>query len=380
MGAMGGVTAEQLVDDLDRLLHRSHDVREFSRGAARALARAVPFDGSCVVTIDPATSLPTGEFIENGLPEQASARMAENEIQGHDFNRFTTLGRSDEHAAGLSVATGGDLNLSERHRELKQPHGFGDELRVALVTDSAMWGGMTLLRAADREPFTPTDAALVSSVSRYLAEGLRRAMLHAALLGVSHEHEESVGLLLMASDNSIIHADDAAERWLTELRESEPDTHVPAVVRAVAALARIIVGGQHPSSTVMARARVSTTSGTLLLVRGSTLGDGDDAQTAVIIEPARPHDLAPLIADAFALTERERAVTQLVAQGLSTNAIGARLHISPWTVQDHLKSIFEKVDVDTRGELVSRVFFKHYVPRLVDGSTVGSDGFFRPPS
>ena len=184
MVAMGGVTAEHLVDDLDRLLHRSHDVREFSRGAARALARAVPFDGSCVVTMDPATSLPTGEFIENGLPEEASARMAENEIGGHDFNRFTTLGRSDEHAAGLNVATGGDLNLSERHRELKQPHGFGDELRVALVTDSAMWGGMTLLRAADREPFTPSDAALVSSVSRYLAEGLRRAMLHAALLGV----------------------------------------------------------------------------------------------------------------------------------------------------------------------------------------------------
>ena len=99
-------------------------------------------------------------------------------------------------------------------------------------------------------------------------------------------------------------------------------------------------------------------------MRGSTLGDEPGARVAVILESARSHELAPLIADAYGLTERERAVTQLVAQGLATNDIASRMHLSPYTVQDHLKSIFDKAGVSTRGELVARVFFEHYAPRM----------------
>ncbi len=111
-------------------------------------------------------------------------------------------------------------------------------------------------------------------------------------------------------------------------------------------------------------------------MRGSVLGGDDEVRTAVTIERARAHDLAPLIAEAHDLTARERAVAQLVAQGLATDAIAARLHISPWTVQDHLKSIFEKVGVGTRGELVARLFFEHYAPRLAEGAPVGANGWF----
>ena len=62
--------------------------------------------------------------------------------------------------------------------------------------------------------------------------------------------------------------------------------------------------------------------------------------------------------------DRERRVTELVAQGLPTTDIGQRLHLSAYTVQDHLKSIFDKTNTGSGGELVAHLFFDHYAPRL----------------
>jgi DNA-binding NarL/FixJ family response regulator len=46
------------------------------------------------------------------------------------------------------------------------------------------------------------------------------------------------------------------------------------------------------------------------------------------------------------LTEREREVLQLMAQGRSNSAIGDRLHLSPKTVEAHVRSIFMKLQLE----------------------------------
>jgi DNA-binding NarL/FixJ family response regulator len=94
------------------------------------------------------------------------------------------------------------------------------------------------------------------------------------------------------------------------------------------------------------------------------MGEGPDAQVAVMLEVARPAELAPLIADAYGFTDTERRVTELVARGLSTKQIAARLHVTTYTVQDHLKSIFTRSGASSRGELIARLFFDHYATSL----------------
>ena len=55
------------------------------------------------------------------------------------------------------------------------------------------------------------------------------------------------------------------------------------------------------------------------------------------------------------LTTSERAVAELVGEGLTTRAIARHLFTSPHTVNTHLRHAFQKLDVSTRADLATRV-------------------------
>ena len=108
--------------------------------------------------------------------------------------------------------------------------------------------------------------------------------------------------------------------------------------------------------------RVPRRSGGWLRLDASLMEDGQ--RVAVMISTAREPEVADLIAQVYGLTAREREVTRLTMQGLSTREMATALHVSPYTVQDHLKSVFEKAGVRSRRELTSRVYFDQYVPHM----------------
>jgi len=80
---------------------------------------------------------------------------------------------------------------------------------------------------------------------------------------------------------------------------------------SVAARARSVTA-DHGGGTGLGRARVRTRAGRWLVARGSVLGDGPESRVASLLGPARPPELAPLIADAYGFTERERMITALL--------------------------------------------------------------------
>jgi DNA-binding CsgD family transcriptional regulator len=103
-----------------------------------------------------------------------------------------------------------------------------------------------------------------------------------------------------------------------------------------------------------------------LLLSASRLSRwGEPGQLAVLFEVARPVEIAPLIMQAYHFTKREGEVAHLVLQGCATTEIAATLQMSPHTVQDHLKAIFEKVDVRSRRALAGRIFAQQYQPHFV---------------
>jgi DNA-binding CsgD family transcriptional regulator len=53
------------------------------------------------------------------------------------------------------------------------------------------------------------------------------------------------------------------------------------------------------------------------------------------------------------LTAQERQISALARQGLSNPEIGARLFLSPRTVEWHLRNVFTKLDIHSRRELAN---------------------------
>ena len=82
-------------------------------------------------------------------------------------------------------------------------------------------------------------------------------------------------------------------------------------------------------------------------------GDGD-GKIAVTFRGAGPAETFDLLCRAYELTPRECDVLRAVLAGLDTRAVTERLFISRYTVQDHLKSVFEKTGVHSRRQLLAK--------------------------
>ncbi|WP_132188691.1 MULTISPECIES: hypothetical protein [Kribbella] len=83
---------------------------------------------------------------------------------------------------------------------------------------------------------------------------------------------------------------------------------IPAVARQTRALCSDPATTAAPAPAVLrpARARARTRSGQWLIIRGSLMGDGPDSPVAVMLEAARPAEMAPLMVDAYGFTDSER--------------------------------------------------------------------------
>lgn len=352
-----------------RILDLSRDGRadqQFLAELSRHLHTIVPFQASFWAAADPLTTLATSPARIENLDGQCEAYW-EREVLVDDFNHFRDLARASRPVGSLYRVTGGRPTLSARYRELNRKLGYGDELRAVFRTGHATWGIVSLWREEAQPEFSAAEEKLVADLSAPVAEAFRRA----ALLRPDRAADapDAPGLLMFDDDGVLESLNDEAEAWLRELPATATVgkngrvSVVPTEILSVAARARAISTGLEQG---VARARMQSRKGRWLLVHGFRLrGQTDeDSRTAIVIEPARASEVAPIIIEAYGLGPREQQVTQLIARGLPTAEIAQRLRLSQHTVRDYVKQVFEKVGASTRGELVAKIFAEHYAEPL----------------
>jgi DNA-binding CsgD family transcriptional regulator len=362
---------DRVADRLAAAAAEGLDLVAFWGEAEEAITPHVPhYMGLCWFTLDPASLLITSHF--NVAIHEVPGEMLAMEHYGDDVHDVAGVARSREGVSTLHEAAGGDPSGSPRW-QANMRLGGDQELIAALRTPRGeAWGALTVHREPGAPVFTAGEVAFVRALTPTLAEGARRALL----LGGARDPDapDAPGLVVLGPGWELESATPGAERWIDALPGGDWSAgRLPPAVLAVGGQAlRQAEDRDDPRDPALTRVR--TASGSWAVLHGMTLVTGGARRVAVIVEPAHPGRIAPLLMSAYGLTEREQEVTRLVLQGDSTKEIADRLVVSEHTVQQHMKAVFEKTGVRSRRDLVGKVFMAHYEPRVRDNEARAADG------
>lgn len=356
-------TNSRLQAGVDRLCRSDLDGRELLKALADRVRVAIPHQGMLLLRTDPTTALPTDGVVE-AIPPALCKPFWDNELLEDDFNKFVDLGRTAPVAATLLEATDGDLLRSRRYRTLYQALGVTDELRTTFTArDGSCWGLAQLIRTDGA--FGSAEKDLLASVAPAVAAALRARF---ALGAPAVSRRSGPALVILDKSGEIESITAEARRWLAELTDGSSTgmTPIPEPVYLVAGRARA-AREDRPSGPACAQVR-TVRHGWLHLhascLDGPNGPDRPVGSVAVVMTPAQAPDLMPLLALGYRLTDREQEVLRFLARGMSTADMSQQLEITTHTVRDHIKSLFGKVGVRSRAELLARIFAEHYFDRL----------------
>ncbi|MEA2123704.1 MAG: hypothetical protein QOI80_486 [Solirubrobacteraceae bacterium] len=345
-------SAESTLDALERLADAGLPAQDFVEQATERMERVVPTDGLFVSATDPETAFATGAGTVRSLPSEWCRPTWDYEFLVPDVLKYADIARSGRTVGDVHEATGGRPERSPRFRHFSAETGFRSEVRLAFTVAGATYG-IGQLNRVGRTRFSAAEKDWLERATRPIARGLRRTLLDPPTGAPS---ERGPGIVLVDRDGEVVSATREASEWLDELDAEllASGGGLPFYAHGLA----LRVRAAHEDGVPAPRARLRTRRGVWLLMHGAPLAGTD--QLALIIEPAKSSDVAPLIVEAYGLSARELDVARAIARGLRTAEVAAYLHLSPHTVRDHLKAIFEKVGVSSRGELVHKLFAEHY--------------------
>lgn len=341
---------ERRIQELVRCCYRGLSAADLRAEVLRRLRTITTVDAAFFATVDPSTLLFTAATTDELLGD-AQQFLLENEFFQDDVNKFTNLADSPDGAASLDHATNGDRTESRRYREILEPLGLGDELRSVLRVNGTTWGVMCLHREDSARGFDDSDAMLLAKLGPHIAAGFRHAT---TIEAIQTSDPTAPGVILLAPDLQVLASTPTAEALLGEipLADWPRNRDLPIPVYAVAARLKAL----RESATAVPSLTLRASTGRWLTLHSSWMSS--DA-IAIVIEPAVPAETVPLTLLGYGLTSREASIAQLVIRGSSTKQIVNELQISAYTVQDHLKAVFDKIGVRSRRELTAQLLARH---------------------
>lgn len=263
------------------------------------------------------------------------------------------------------------INL-EYYQAFLRPQNLMGELIIRLDPDEDVINSISLQRAKTRSSFQDKDLQKASLIAPFLAEIFKAARKFTRIndertLLEQWLESRTEGVMLLDANYQLLFDNSKARRFYEVVREEHGSSResgcssVPDIILQDCSNLRKL-WDQHASLQGASNRIISTSNNNRYylqyfpidsVIKGKQLSrfiiflnelHTDEQQTGEV--PTKQEKL----------TQREDAILQFVAEGLSNKQIAEKLYISPYTVQNHLKNIFRKTGISNRTRLAN--FFK----------------------
>ncbi|GAA1878080.1 response regulator transcription factor [Asanoa iriomotensis] len=330
---------------LQRLRHigvAATESRALRAAALAEIGRAVPFDACVWLLTDPETSVgmsPLAWVPPSLMPELPRLIRLKYLTP---VNRWTAL-------SGAARLDAPETSLV--WRELLHAHGVTDVASLAFRDRYGCWAFLDLWRLGGT--FTDGELAFLDDVASLLTTHLRRCVAGCFQTEDRGTLEPGPVMLLLDAGLNVLGQTPRTGDYLARLLPDADPQPIPAAAYNVAAQ---LVAVENGVDAGPALARMHLAGGRWLTMRAARLGPtfDQDAQIAVTLEDSSLPDRTAVFARACGLTARETELLQQLTTGADTRTVATRMFLSENTVQDHLKSIFDKTGTRSRRALLSR--------------------------
>lgn len=260
------------------------------------------------------------------------------------------------------------LIKTEYYNDFLKPQDIHDQMAIYLMSGGQFLGVMAFFRPKEAPAFSSADAAMAKLIAPILSAALERSLsikknraLEQAIRTIAPDLPYK-GVLILDASLTAVYCDETAAGILSELHRSDGQQQsfpadLPSALHAAAgelaaafdqpALKQpphleLTFFPEDPAKKVVVHLRVQFDKKKTPRILVCFNPENHSVDTGASLEK-------------LGVSPRERDIIRLLAEGKKNSEIAAALFISEYTVENHLRSIYRKMDVKNRTALVHKL-------------------------
>jgi DNA-binding CsgD family transcriptional regulator len=264
------------------------------------------------------------------------------------------------------------LKKLDYYREYLQSINWFGELVIRLCTDEGFWGTISISRSPKQPYFNRTDVQKAEFLLPYLINTFEATMFFSKINGERKAFEQWLeskpeGIILLDTKLQPVFYNNKARQMSGPLSETKSESLIKyqdvgiTLPRSIAEDCQRLADSRDSNHSLPNNRIINTKNGDRYYIRYTLINQlcQEILLPYFIIHmndlTNNTDEAGVILLKNYGLSEQEEKIAQYTGQGLTNKEIGKKLGISQFTVQSHLRNIFEKTGIKRRSQLANLI-------------------------